>query len=351
LLFLTLLFKVITISGRVEALCEVSLKVMDMSQFDIVMKLFGYFIFVLILLLNFWIYQRQKYFQKFKIPYIKSLPLLGVFDDVILGKNGFYDHVDQICNRPEVRHKPFFGMFIFHKPALMITDLDLIKRILVKDFNDFPNRYSTSDKHDPLGYYNLFAARKPLWKVLRRKFTPVFSSRHLKAMFDLVDKIGSNMVQSVHEKLDKNNQVEMEIKDLASYYATDVIASCAFGVEANSFTNPDGEFRRAAMKIFENTLKRAFELTAFFMLPQITKLFRIKLFSDFTSKFIFEIIPKVMSERVKNKANRNDFIDTLIELKEKNGADGPLTDDILIAQAAAFVGGGKQSFKLFSQTF
>jgi cytochrome P450 family 6 len=34
----------------------------------------------------------------------------------------------------------FCGVYFFTRPILMITDLELVKTILVKDFNVFPNR-------------------------------------------------------------------------------------------------------------------------------------------------------------------------------------------------------------------
>lgn len=78
-----------------------------------------------------WLYRRQDYFKNLNIPYVKSIPLLGAFSDSLLGKTGFYDNVLAICNRPEVKDQPFFGINVFHKFSLMVTEPELIKRILV----------------------------------------------------------------------------------------------------------------------------------------------------------------------------------------------------------------------------
>lgn len=37
--------------------------------------------------------------------------------------------------------EPISGLYFFHKPVLMIRERELIKRILVKDFNYFTNRF------------------------------------------------------------------------------------------------------------------------------------------------------------------------------------------------------------------
>lgn len=299
--------------------------------------------FLLLLTFVYWIYRRQDYFKNLNVPYVPSIPLIGVFSDALFGKIGIYDHVAAIYNRPDVKDKPFFGMFLFHKPSLMVNDPELIKKILVKDFASFANRYSGSDVHDPLGNYNLFSIKMPLWKNMRGKLSPFFSSGKLKTMYYLLDKIGDDMIKHINQRLDKDGKVELEMKELASLYATDIIASCAYGVEANCLENPDAEFRKAGAAIFAQTLKRKIEFPVFFMLPQLMKLFNFTLFSSTTTKFIQEMIPAVMNDREKRGTKRNDLIDTLLELKLAGIAnnDSESTMDMLVAQAAVFFSAGK----------
>lgn len=301
-------------------------------------------IFVILLTFVYWINRRQDYFKNHKVPFAKSLPLLGAFSDAVLGKIAFYDNVVTLYNQPEVKDKPFFGMFLFHKPGLIVNDPELIKQLLVKDFNHFVNRYVSSDVHDPLGYYNLFSVKSFMWKKIRGKLSPFFSSGKLKTMYYLIDKISTDLNQFVHKRLDKDNKVELEMKEIAALYSTDVIASCAYGVEANSLEFPESEFRKAGRSIFDMTLHRSFELPAYFMVPQVMKLFRFTTFTKNTSNFIRNSISHVIGERKKSGTKRHDLIDTLIELKE---SDDTLTDDMLMAQAAVFFAAGLLLCTLF----
>lgn len=299
--------------------------------------------FLLLSTFIYWINRRQDYFKNLNVPFVPSTPLLGVFKEAVLGKIGIYDHVAAIYNRPDVKDKPFFGMFLFHKPSLMINDPELIKKILVKDFASFANRYSGSDVHDPLGNNNLFSIKMPLWKNMRGKLSPFFSSGKLKMMYYLLDKISDDMIKHVNKRLDQDGKVELEMKELASLYSTDVIASCAYGVEANCLENPNSEFRKAGAAMFAPTLKRKIEFPVFFMLPQLMKLFNFTLFSSATTKFIQEMVPSVMNDREKRGAKRNDLIDTLLDLKHIGIAndDPELSMDMLMAQAAVFFAAGK----------
>lgn len=166
-------------------------------------------------------------------------------------------------------------------------------------------------------------------------------------MYYLLDKISDDLNKYVHKRLDKTGKVELEMKELAALYSTDVIASCAFGVEANSLENPSAEFRAAGKAMFDMTFKRGIELTFFFLLPQLMKLFRFTFFSKLTTKFIQATIPHVVSERNKSGNKRHDLIDTLIELKNN---DETLTDDILMAQAAVFFAAGNFCLLKLGQT-
>lgn len=67
-----------------------------------------------------------------------------------------------------------------------------------------------------------------------------------------------------------------EAKDFAARYTTDVIATCAYGVNANSLNDPISDFRRNGREIFDFTLYRMIELTSMFFLPQVVSLFGMR---------------------------------------------------------------------------
>lgn len=304
---------------------------------------------ILILVAAYWLYNRQRYFKHHNIPYIQSLPFLGSFGDVVLNKIGLFEISVELCNHPAVKDEAFFGIFMFHKPTLVINDVDLIKRILSKDFNAFPNRYAGTDTHDPLGYFGLFSLRNPQWKTFRNKLSPFFGSLKIKPMYHLIDRIGDNLNKHIHEQLSeieekkeeakmKAAKVELELKQLSVLYITDVIASCAFGVQENSFENPQSGFLKAGEAIFARTTRRNLESLSFHMLPQVMKPLRVLTFSKAGTEFIQSTIPRMMKERARSGRKRNDLIDILIEMRK---GDKTLTDDMLSAQAAVFHAGGE----------
>jgi len=127
---------------------------------------------------NFW--------QKLGIPYIKPTPFVGNLTDCALLKTSIGEQLQKIYD--EHSDKPYVGFFSFDKPCLFIRDLKLVKNILVKDFHNFVDRtVSFEAKFDPLYGYDLPFLKGQLWRHLRTKLTPVFTSRKIKMMFYLLD--------------------------------------------------------------------------------------------------------------------------------------------------------------------
>jgi len=109
--------------------------------------------------------------------------------------------------------KPYVGIFSFDKPSLLIRDPELVKNILVKDFQNFMDRtFSFEDKFDPLFGNNISVLNGQLWRHVRTNLTPVFTSRKMKLMYYLVDTCGKVLAECLEKatadgKLPKTNTV------------------------------------------------------------------------------------------------------------------------------------------------
>lgn len=236
------------------------------------------------LLLYYYITYRANYWNRKNIANVPATPLLGNLKDVILFKKSAADKMIELYNHKNAINSDILGIHIFHKPTLIVRDPELIKQILVKDFNNFANRHSNSDEHsDSLGSSMLFLIRNPIWKQMRARLTPVFTSGRMKSMFHLINDIGnelnSYMKSIILDK--KTDSTTIELKELCALFTTDVIASCAFGVQANSLKNPEAEFRKNGRKVFDFNWKRALEFSSIFYLPEIVPFFRFKVFFSF----------------------------------------------------------------------
>lgn len=99
-------------------------------------------VLIFLSLLYWLISEHQSYFEKHNLKFLKSPPILGCLVDIFIGRKGIYQNFLDIYNTPEFKDEPFFGVFMFHKPGLMLKNLEIIKRVLITDFNSFASRYA-----------------------------------------------------------------------------------------------------------------------------------------------------------------------------------------------------------------
>ncbi|XP_055856026.1 uncharacterized protein LOC129919200 [Episyrphus balteatus] len=292
--------------------------------------------------LYFWVKHHYGYWRRQNVPCIETNPIFGNLKELICMTVNPAVHVANLYNHKNAQDQPVVGIHVFHKPALLLRDLDLIKTIMIKDFNKFSNRYGACDPHgDPLGHLNIFFAKNPLWKEMRTKLTPVFTTGKLKQMFPLIAKIGVELDNYLCKTpLDSTNCIK-EVKEISALFTTDVIASVAYGLDANCLKNPQSEFRQQGSKIFKWDTFKTIQFNGIFFLPEFVSFFGWKTFTTEAASFIRNTISYVMDERQKSGAVRNDLIDTLVALKKEAAIAGEkLTDEVLIAQAAVFFTAG-----------
>jgi cytochrome P450 family 6 len=141
---------------------------------------------------NFW--------KKHCIPYAKPLPFVGNIKGAALQTLDIGHNLKQIYD--EHKDKPYVGFFSFDKPSLLINDVDLVKRVLVQDAQNFVNRTQTADeKADPLTAKAIFALKDKKWKHVRIGMTPIFTSGKMKKMFYLVQNCAKELSLYVDKKI------------------------------------------------------------------------------------------------------------------------------------------------------
>lgn len=215
----------------------------------------------------------------------------------------------------------FVGIFVSDQPFLLITDADLVRAVLVKDFQCFEDRTVAVDvKDDSVSGNILLLMRNPQWKVLRHKLSPFFSSGKLKQMMYLMLEIGGRLKSYLEVQVERNEVVD--VREVLENYATEVISSCAFGLNSRSFENEEDGFKKAGKKIFDWDDKlRAFSLMSHFLMPRLARLLKLRFVDPTSAKFLKGVFFKTLTEREQNKIVRNDLLDLLIKLKNEDAAD------------------------------
>ncbi|XP_063988701.1 probable cytochrome P450 6a13 [Diachasmimorpha longicaudata] len=254
------------------------------------------------------------YWLKLKVPFRKPAILFGNFRDLLLFRKSQAEGIKEMYNWfPNSR---FFGVFRVRSPILILRDPELIKAIYVKDFSCFTNRGIPVNSQDPLSAH-LFNLEGKRWKGLRSKLTPLFSSSKIKRMFYLL--------AECHDKFEKLIEASggvVEVRGLAAKFSIDVIGSCAFGIQMNALTNEESEFHRAAKKLSVPSYKSALWRMLRTSLPGVYRFLGVQVINPEVTVFFKDVVSQMIKQREQEGGRRHDFMDLLVELKNKGFLEG-----------------------------
>uniref|UniRef100_A0AAT9UVC6 Cytochrome P450 6PZ27 n=1 Tax=Maconellicoccus hirsutus TaxID=177089 RepID=A0AAT9UVC6_MACHI len=276
-----------------------------------------FFVNLIILLITLFVFlywrfkKAHEFFDKNGITYLKPTFLIGNIGQAFYTKKTI--PVLHLELYRKLAPNKFAGYFNFHTPILMVRDPELIKYVFIKDFDHFYDRgINVNTDVEPLGNH-LLAMKGEEWKNLRVKLTSTFTGGKMKMMFPLVKECGDKLTKVLETMV--NGPVD--VKDLLARYTTDVIGTCAFGIETHSLDNPDSEFRRMGNRIFEFRFKALLLSTIPEIPKQLIKLFNLRFIDREVEEFLMSIVENTVKYREDNKVSRNDFIDLLLSLKHQ----------------------------------
>ncbi|KAL5018100.1 hypothetical protein ScPMuIL_003822 [Solemya velum] len=141
-----------------------------------------------------------------------------------------------------------YGVFIGAFPVLFVNDLDILRQITVKEFNNFTDRVTDiGGSEDTIGKGVFFLGGSD-WKRVRNIITPAFSSGKIKLMFGMMNERAIKLTENLMDTAGNDGYVIMG--DAFGAFTIDVIAATAFGLDIDSQRNPDDPFYKICKKLF-----------------------------------------------------------------------------------------------------
>ncbi|KAJ9581449.1 hypothetical protein L9F63_023381 [Diploptera punctata] len=232
---------------------------------------------------NFWKKKGVKYVEPV-IPFGNSKELLMLRISLAEFFKGFYDAFP---------NDPYMGIYEFTKPDRGVT---------------------FDEELEPLSAHLLFLTGSR-WKNLRAKLTPTFTSGKIKMMYHLMEECAQQLKQSLDKPA--TNQQMMEMKEVMAKFTTDVIGTCAFGLQFNAIENEDSEFRKMGRRVFSPSIRDTLVRIIRTACPSVLSLFKIKSMPQEIEDFFVGAVKETVEYREKNNYIRNDFMQLLIQLKNK----------------------------------
>ncbi|CAG9865478.1 unnamed protein product [Phyllotreta striolata] len=276
------------------------------------------------------------YWKRRNVPFIQPKFPYGNCESLDSEGVHFNGHTARYYGLIKEKGWKFGGVYLLNRPVLVLRDPELIKDVLAKDFDSFPRRtVYYNEKNDPISAH-LFAIGGAEWRTLRAKLTPAFSSGKMKGMFPTVVQLTDHLVQALMEA--ERNRVDINVVDYSLNYTADVISSVAFGLDLNSFQNPDSEFLTKIKRL--QVCDNVFQYLSSIIIGKAPEL-AVKLGLVGTRKelsdYFFQLVEKTLVYRKKNDVYRPDLLQLLNELMETTAnTDDPFTWKELVAQCFMF---------------
>lgn len=233
------------------------------------------------------------------------------------------------------------GFYMLTVPTIIPVDLDIVRAILVKYYNNFTDRgIYVNENKDFIGH-SLFMLPGDRWKSLRTRISPAFTRSKTKGMLEIVVKCTKPMLQTIEKHM--LEQKPLAIKEITSCFTTDVIGSCAFGIECESFGENNHQFRKYCNKFLETNPWRALKFMFANVYPNVARIIGLNDVRKDIDGFFSKIIKDTVDFREKTNYYRNDFMQLLINLKNEADSDNRLTFKEVAAQVFLFFFAGSET--------
>ncbi|XP_043471300.1 cytochrome P450 6k1-like [Leptopilina heterotoma] len=304
------------------------------------MALIAILCIVAVILLFLYVYSSKNhdFWKKQGVKGPDPLPILGNFKDILLNRLSPGEMAKNLYN--QFNDESMIGIYARSTPILLLKDPELIKDILIKDFNKFAARdLPVNEEIEPLSQ-NLLNLEPKRWRPLRKKLSPVFTSGKLREMFFLLLESGNHFETYLRKIVPKNEPIECRL--LTSKFTMDVIGSCAFGIDINTLSDEENDFVRMGRKIFVLDFWRSIKAKIRDFSPGLFTLLGPIMKDEELDNFFISLIRDTMKYRKENNVVRHDFVDLLRYVKEnpEKMDDVELTDTLIAAQCFIFFAAG-----------
>ncbi|CAH2063905.1 unnamed protein product, partial [Iphiclides podalirius] len=252
-----------------------------------------------------------RYWEIRGVKHDKPLPFFGNnLDSYLMKKSVTQIAVELYWKYP---NEKVVGFYRASFPELVIRDPEIAKRILITDFGSFYPRGINTHKTaiEPL-LKNLFFADGDLWRLLRQRMTPAFTSGKLRAMFPLIVERAERL-QNKAINASESGRV-LDARDIMARYTTDFIGACGFGLDADSLSDENSAFRKLGAEIFHFGVYEIFKQLLKELFPDMFK--HLKIMGK-VERDVAALVKSILQKRNYEPSGRNDFIDLLLECKNK----------------------------------
>ena len=222
-------------------------------------------------------------------------------------------------------------------PCVLITDLELVKKVQVTNFDHFADlgfvdpRYRR-DVGLVFGLADLYGEE---WRRLKKTVNPAFSMPRVRRATAAVNKVAEKMNAYLGESVAKD--VMIDLYTLTNQFAMTAIASVAFGVEIDCFKDSENDFMKHG-----SSMVVMWRFAMMDMFPNIMRWFKIKMMNPSGEKFFLKLAEGLIRQRENCEAEQDDIMHSLMKAAKEDPE--LMTPNMMILTIAQFFVDGYWTF-------
>ncbi|KAH8008953.1 hypothetical protein HPB51_008144 [Rhipicephalus microplus] len=213
------------------------------------------------------------------------------------------------------KYGKIFGFFLAEKPYMVVTDVDVIKEIFIKDSRIFQDRPLYALDVEPMTS-SVFFVKGAEWRKVRSIMNQGFTAAKVKLYSRIVNQCANVFVDILGEFCSKSRVSEMY--RLTQSLALDIITKAALAWEIDCQRNSGDSFLTWMRKVFEHADKTALESSFTFpaLRPLLLLFYPLSSFARCMKKMMDDVDKVTEQRRSGESPRREDMIQMILDAQE-----------------------------------
>ncbi|GAB6030044.1 hypothetical protein CHUAL_005727 [Chamberlinius hualienensis] len=211
-----------------------------------------------------------------------------------------------------------YGYYKGTLPCLVVTDLDLLKKILIRDFSNFSDRYKSAFSLKAVDN-SLIGLTGKRWREVRKMLTSTFSAAKMKILVHSMNRSVSAFLSEIEKRVDN----EFDIYDLYQRLTVQVICESALALKVNSLSQANEPMFKKVQAFMKSSGNKISSLLLY--LPCLVPVFQL-LLSNLRIPMVDDIMNNLL-EAIKLRRNQTskvkaiDIIQLMLEMSDTPDED------------------------------
>ncbi|XP_037512379.1 cytochrome P450 3A7 [Rhipicephalus sanguineus] len=243
----------------------------------------------------------------------------------------------EVMERWIAEYGKVFGYYSGEMPFIVVSDPDMIKQCLVKEFPTFHDRAPFVLSVEPFTSCMLQLTGSE-WKRVRSVLNPTFSSVKMRQMAPIVHSCVDTMMEVLDERCRTQQTVDMF--KVAQGYSLDVITKCAFAWQVDCQKNPNDPLLLGVRKLFEEAESAAVCNAIRFPLLRVvlTSLYRLSDYYKVMQRMIDNLRQVIELRRREPKVCATDMLQLMLEAQAGAEVNQSISRDVRLIEDRHVVG-------------